>query len=128
MNVHVKLCQYDLLEGTETVLCEGPCDLEKDTLFYWEDIKNGIRHEVTFDDEKIILKRFAEISSETVLPLREHGEAKISSPYGDFRMETALETWAKEEDYWTVTYRILQDGQTVTRQKMIWELRGLTDE
>lgn len=120
MKVLVRLKQYDLLENQMTVIAETRGLLRQNSLSYFE--KGGQRHDITFSEEGVVLKRSGEFGSETVLPSAGRGESRISSPYGMMRLETQLVRREKKAGYWMVEYEIIGAGGPVSHMKLVWEL------
>ncbi|MBQ9046545.1 MAG: hypothetical protein IJ120_01480 [Solobacterium sp.] len=128
MELRVRLKQYDLISGTQTVVTDSTGFLDGDVLTYWEDDAHRIRHEVAFSEERITLKRAADTKSFTVLPKEGTGRASVVSEYGTMWFDTKLYLSRKDEDSWEAEYGILQDADVLTHQRLVWELRGLADE
>lgn len=122
MELNVELVCLDLLSGKENTIADGKGILSDRTLSYAEKENPHCLHRVTFSEEKIILKRSAEFSSETVLPVTGKGQAVVHSPYGDMVLDAVLEEFIREDDLWMAEYRIVSGDQTVTRQRLTWKL------
>lgn len=120
MKVLVRLKQYDLLEKRMSVIADTRGLLKENSLSYFE--KGGQRHDILFHDDKVVLKRSGEISSETVLPVDGSGVSRISSPYGLMKLETQLLNREKLADRWMVEYEITGGGETVSHMKLVWEI------
>ena len=128
MEIHVKLTQFDIVRKDIAVLADGAADLNGNTLCYTEKENPSIRHEIRFDENQIVLKRLADISSETCLLPDRKGTARVDSPFGVMELETVLSRWSKDGDRWMVEYQILDDsGDAVTSQQLVWELKGVRE-
>lgn len=127
MMIHVLLTQYDLLEGTETVVAEGIGDLSGDTLVYREKAEPFYFHEVFFSDRRITLERKADIRSVTELVPMGKGRSTVYSPFGKMELTTVLNGWSREEDRWMAEYKVLSGDDTVLHQRLVWELKGAAE-
>ncbi|MBE6121851.1 MAG: hypothetical protein E7190_03975 [Erysipelotrichaceae bacterium] len=127
MMIHVLLTQYDLLEGTGTVIAEGSGNLSGDTLIYREKAEPFYFHEVNFTDRKITLERKAEIRSVTELVPMGKGTSTVHSPFGKMELTTVLNGWSRQEDTWMVEYKVLSGDETVLHQRLVWELKGAAE-
>lgn len=123
MKVDVTLTKYDLLTGEVMTLAKGPGNLKEESLTYYELSNPVVKHEITFSQERILLRRFAEIESETELLTEGIGHSHIHSPYGTMMVETELKGYEKGNDYYLVEYVIKSDGEIVSHQKMLWEIK-----
>ena len=128
MECNVTLKKIDLLTGEETILSQGTGHLNGTCLTYLEQEDPNIRHEITFEENHVFLKRFADTLSETDLRLKEYSMARVLSAYGTMLLETYLEEYARLEDSFSIIYQVLQEGNIVTRQQLIWSLKGVADE
>ena len=118
MKVMVRLLQYDMQEKTETVIVETGGLLKGDKLSYFE--KEGIRHDILFSDEQVVLKRGGQFGSEVTLPKLGRGTGLVHSPYGTMSLETQLLHREKKADRWTVEYQIVGTGGPVSHMKLVW--------
>ena len=128
MEIRIRLTQYDYDEKKTTVLADGKGFLLNDTLTYQELDNPSVRHEVAFGKDQIVLERHADIKSRTILPLDGKGESRIISPYGIMELETEIEEYYQDDEVWMVQYSIFEDGREVTHQRLVWELKGVSDE
>ena len=96
--MHVKVCltQYDLIENTEAVLADGQGILNDTTLFYSEKDNPGVRHEIVLEEKHLVIRRIADIVSETDLIIGERSMARVLSPYGVMVLETYTEEYKTE--------------------------------
>ena len=120
MKVLVRLVQFDLLENTRTVIADTRGLLKNDSLSYFE--AGGVRHDIRFSNEGVVLKRSGEFSSETVLKSDGRGESRVISPYGVMRLETRLLNKEKALDRWMVEYEIVGSGSPVSHMRLVWEI------
>ena len=120
MRVRIRLERTDLENGVTEEIADTPALMRSDCLTYFEK-KNGAKHEDVFGEE-IVLKRNADISSETVLKKEGIGECAVHSPYGTMKMDTILEAYEKSSNKWIVEYRILSGQETVSHQKLEWKI------
>ena len=127
MIVHIVLTQHDLLEDRCGILAEGSAIRKKNRLVYHERDDEKIIHDIFFSDKEIILKRRADIESTTYLYPAKKGKSVIRSPYGVMELPAVLEFSAMEDDRWTAVYRILSGEDTVTYQKLVWEMKGAAE-
>lgn len=128
MEIHVKLTQFDITRKEITVLADGIADLNGDRLSYTEKENPSIRHEIIFEENQIVLKRLADISSETCLLPDRKGTASVNSPFGVMELDTVLKRWSRDSERWMVEYQILDDsGNAVTNQQLVWELKGVKE-
>ena len=125
MHVKVRLTQYDLIEHTETVLADGQGILNDTTLFYSEKDNPGVRHEIVLEEKHLVIRRIADIVSETDLIIGERSMARVLSPYGVMVLETYTDEYTLGEGKITAEYHIFQGDAEVTHQKLIWELKGV---
>lgn len=128
MRVHVKFTQYDLLENRSSVIADGNGILSGNRLLYPEKENPSCRNEILFEEERIVLKRSADVSSETQLLKGKPGMARVISPYGEMFLETMLERFCRSESVWEAVYRILSDGEPVVYQRLVWEITPLEDD
>lgn len=129
MEIRIRLTSYDLMNHQTAVLADGVGVLLGDTLFYSEKDHPDIRHEIAFQKDRILLKRNAEIQSETRLPYSgESGMSRITSLYGVMELEARLDDSFRSEQMWMAEYRILENEEVITHQKLVWELKGVLDE
>lgn len=124
MELLIQLVKHDELEDSNTILASGKGKLENDVLTYMEKDNPNVRHEVSFFSDSIVIKRFAEVQSEILLYLNKKGIARVISPYGVMVLETELEKYERVEDKVMIQYKIFQNEELVTYQKMIWRLKG----
>lgn len=125
MELLIELIQTDLLSGTTNCLAKGIAHLQDHTLSYLEENKEPVRHEVFFEEGHVVLRRFADTYSETDLRLNQTSMAQVKSPYGVMFLETYLEQYLFTEEEWSVQYKVLQEGEIVTHQRLCWKLRGV---
>lgn len=125
MELNVELIRIDLLSGTTTIIADGRAILVGSTLSYAEKDDIHCLHRVTFGKDCITLKRSGEYGSETVLMPHKKGKAVVHSPYGDMVMDTILDDFLQNDGLWMAEYRILSEGGIVTRQRLMWKLKGL---
>lgn len=118
MKVMVRLLQYDMQEKTEIVVADTSGILRGDKLSYFE--KEGIRHDILFGDDQVVLKRGGSFGSEVYLPQFGRGTGQVHSPYGTMRLETQLLHKEKTADRWTVEYQIVGTGEPVSHIKLVW--------
>ena len=123
MKVFVTMIRHDLLQNEEETVYEGPALLNGSRLLYTEG-KNA-RHCVIFSDDRIILRREADISSETVLYFAGKGECRVSSPYGDMLFYTDLLGFEKTDSVWSASYRISAADGIVSEQRIVWKLKKI---
>ena len=128
MEIRIRCTQQDLLENSQTILADGKAYLIDDTLTYVEKDHPDVQHAITFDKDEVILKRKAEIQSETHIPHEGVGKSTVLSPYGMMVLETKIEEVFKNDELWMVQYQILENGSIVSHQKLVWELKGVADE
>lgn len=128
MRVHVKFTQYDLLENRSSVIADGNGILAGSRLMYLEKENPSAKNEILFEEGRIVLKRMADVSSETELLEGKPGMAKITSPYGEMYLETSLERSSCSEEVWEAVYRILSDGELVVYQRLVWEISPSEDD
>ena len=123
MEVGLKAVQIDHLGNTQTLLKDGRAFItDEDTLSYTEDADPNVRHTITFR-KGVVIRRNAE--SETVIWLSEQvSKAVVRSPYGQIRLEAELVSMNKDEDEWSVEYRLYNQGELITHQTVIWSLKG----
>ena len=67
MEISVQLVQEDLLSHRKTILADGKGNYSNRVLTYQEKDNPHIKHEISFCDDYVILKRHAEIKTETYL-------------------------------------------------------------
>ena len=127
MQAHILLKQYDLLEGTEKVIADCFGQLDENRLYYPELQASGIYHDVLFTEDEVILKRISEFSSTTRLTKNGKSKSVVDSPYGKMELQTELKRMRKSEDSWMVEYMIVGDGEVLTHQKLIWEIKGAAE-
>ena len=125
MEISVQLVQEDLLSHRKTILADGKGNYSNRVLTYQEKDNPHIKHEISFCDDYVILKRHAEIKTETYLRLNKRGIAKILSPYGELKLDTKLEEYNRDADSIMIRYSIYQGNEVVTNQTLIWKLKGL---
>ena len=125
MEISVQLVQEDLLSHRKTILADGKVNYSNRVLTYQEKDNPHIKHEISFCDDYVILKRHAEIKTETYLRLNKRGIAKILSPYGEMKLDTKLEEYNRDADSIMIRYSIYQGNEVVTNQTLIWKLKGL---
>ena len=125
MEISVQLVQEDLLSHRKTILADWKGNYSNRILTYQEKDNPHIKHEISFCDDYVILKRHAEIKTETYLRLNKRGIAKILSPYGEMKMDTKLEEYNRDVDSIMIRYSIYQGNEVVTNQTLIWKLKGL---
>ncbi|MDY3234664.1 MAG: DUF1934 family protein [Erysipelotrichaceae bacterium] len=128
MRVHVKFTQYDLLENRSSVIADGNGILSGSRLMYLEKENPSAKNEILFEEGRIVLKRMADVSSETELLEGKPGMAKVTSPYGEMYLETSLERFSCSEKVWEAVYRILSDGEPVVYQRLVWEISPSEDD
>ncbi len=127
MRVKIVCTKFDLLDHTSEVLCDAQGILRNDTLIYKENSEENALHEITFSEDELILKRKAEITSETHLLRGAKGKAKVFSPYGLMEMETFTMALEKNDELWSAEYKILNGSEAVTYQKLVWQIRGINE-
>lgn len=125
MEILVQLVQEDLLSHRKTILADGEGNYSNRVLTYQEKDNPHIKHEISFCDDYVILKRHAEIKTETYLRLNKRGIAKILSPYWEMKLDTKLEEYNRDADSIMIRYSIYQGNEVVTNQTLIWKLKGL---
>lgn len=123
----VRLIQTDLMLNETKELSKGQGSFEDGVLIYCENEDPSIRHEITFEKDHVLLKRFADTLSETDLRLEEKSIARVISSYGTMMLETYMTQFSKQEDYWMIEYQILQEDEVVTYQRLEWYLEGFED-
>ena len=128
MRVHVRFTKYDLLENRSSVIADGNGILSGSRLMYLEKENPSAKNEILFEEGRIVLKRMADVSSETELLEGKPGMAKVTSPYGEMFLETMLERFRRSESVWEAVYRILSDGEPVVYQRLVWEITPLEDD
>ncbi len=127
MMIDVTLTQFDMLEGTRTVVADGPGTLDGDTLVYHERGDEKIVHEVIFLDDEIVLKRKGGFGSVTHLYPDRKGTSRAHSPYGIMELDTVMIRRDRQDDTWTVEYMITANGETLTHQTLVWEMKGAAE-
>lgn len=121
MKVHIRMTQYDLLEKSTTIILETKALLNDSRLIYMEN-DGQHKHEITFADEEIVLKRSGKFGSETVLKRYGTGISTVHSPYGDMRLQTKLRYSEQTPEKWIAEYEILEGGNAVTCMRLVWDI------
>ncbi len=121
MKIHIKLIQYDQLSHTSTILADDLGDINQGKLTYREKSSDHITHEILYGQGHFVLKRMADLVSETDLILKEKSFARVLSPYGVMMLETYMDRCELSDHHWEIEYHILQDDVPVTHQTLIWE-------
>lgn len=125
MEIFVQLVQEDIVSHEKIVLADGKASYLDRVLTYTEKDNPNVKHEISFFNDYVILKRYADIKSETYLRLNKRGVAKITSEYGEMKFSTYLQDYQCEEDRITIRYCIYQGNEVVTSQILVWILKGL---
>jgi len=126
MELNVKVKVYDLIENTERLLADGKAILLDNKLSYMEK-ESPVRNDVSFSNDKVTIKRVAEVESFTELYSYRIGKAQVKSEYGDMEFETELLSLQKDEDIWSVQYKIMAGKEVASHVKVVWEFSGLKD-
>lgn len=119
MRIHVRLRRKDRQTGEETLVADTSAVLSGKRLMYKED--NNAVHIVDFGEDEIVLRRKSDFESKTLLRKEGIGESLVKSEYGTVRMETLLDRKEKNNTFWLVGYRIMNQGETVLDQILIWD-------
>ena len=125
MEVFVELVQEDKLSQEKVILADCKGEFDGKVLTYFEKNNPNIKHEISFFDGYVILKRHAEVKSETYLRLNKRGVARVLSPYGVMMLETKLEDYKRYADSIKVSYSVYQGNELVNSQTLVWKLKGL---
>ncbi len=121
MIVNVEVKRFDLLEHKNEVLAKGKGILKGDFLSYFEESEERrFKHEVMFQKDHCVLKRFGDVVS--ILELHKNGEsvAKVDSEYGLMQLRAKVVSLVKCEDRWLVHYRIYDGERIVVEQRLEW--------
>lgn len=122
MKVQVLVTKYDLLTQEVETLAKGQGSFHDSVLTYYELENPVIKHEITFLEDKVYLRRKAEIESEVELIRGEIGCSKVHSPYGTMELESVLHTYEKGESDYLIEYSIRSDNEVLSHQKILFEL------
>ncbi len=125
MEIFVQLVQEDMVSHNKVILASTTGSYENRVLTYTEKDNPMVKHEISFFDDYVILKRHADILSETYLRLNKRGVAKVTSEYGEMKFDTYLEEYKRNEDSIMIRYNIYQGKEVVTSQILVWMLKGL---
>ena len=125
MEVFVELVQEDKISQEKVILADCKGEFDGKVLTYFEKNNPNIKHEISFFDDYVILKRHAEVKSETYLRLNKRGVARVLSPYGVMMLETKLEDYKRYADSINVSYSVYQGNELVNSQTLVWKLKGL---
>ena len=121
MKVRVRLTAIESATGKVTVLADGVALYDGKRLLYKEK-GTGVKHEVTRTDKGLRIKRSADVTSVTDLPLKGRGSAKVISEYGVMEVEAVTESMTVDESCWVVEYRIESDGGSALHQRLEWHI------
>lgn len=122
MNVHMKLTQYDEDHPEGVVLVETEGTYENHLLFYQE--SPSIHHEISFFEDGMEIKRYADVHSITTLKKGELGTSMVESPYGQIEMQSKLHQYSLEENRCEVEYELFQETESILRQRLVWDWEG----
>lgn len=125
MRVQVTLVSHDLDTGEEKVIADSPALLNDNRLRYEEKEEHAI-HEVVFEENHVILKRKADVSSTTELFLEESGTSLVESPWGIMNLSSETGTITRDKDRWIVEYSIYSGNERVLHQRLEWKIRYLS--
>lgn len=123
MKTQVLVTKYDLLTEDVEVLADGLGNFHDGKLTYHELNDPVNKHEITFMDDRIYLRRYAEMESETELLVNQKGMCKVVSPYGVMVLESVLLVYERKEDTYMVEYQIYQEEELISHQKIVWKIK-----
>ncbi len=123
MECLIRLTQYDLIGHRTQVIAEGEGDITDGVLTYWEDPARTVRHRITFSGNEIRIEREADVRSVTVLHPEGKGETVVYSPYGMMHFDNECTDCGHTKEYISVEYLVYQGEETVSHQRMTWELK-----
>ena len=123
MKTQVLVTKYDLLTDDVEVLADGLGNFHDGILTYHELNDPVNKHEITFMDDRIYLRRYAEMESETELLVNQKGMCKVVSPYGVMVLESVLLVYERKEDTYMVEYQIYQEEELISHQKIVWKIK-----
>ncbi|MBR2825507.1 MAG: DUF1934 family protein [Solobacterium sp.] len=123
MKTNILVTKYDLLTDDVEVLADGLGHFQNGKLTYYELNDPVTKHEIIFLDDRIYLRRFSEIESETELLVDEKGMCKVVSPYGVMVLESKLLVYERKEDMYMVEYQIYQEKELISHQKITWKIK-----
>ena len=123
MKTQVLVTKYDLLTEDVEVLADGLGNFQDGKLTYHELNDPVNKHEITFMDDRIYLRRYAEMESETELLIDRKGMCKVVSPYGVMVLESVLLVYERKEDTYMVEYQIYQEEELISHQKIVWKIK-----
>ena len=115
------MIRYDYLLHEEQTLLETEALINGNRILYKEG--KDARQCVTFGDHEILLQRYADVSSETILLPEKIGTSTIKSSYGDMVLRTRLMRYEKTPDAWMVEYQVLSGEEVVLYQRLTWILK-----
>lgn len=121
MKVKVKLTAEDLNSKKKIVLAEGAALYDGKRLLYKEK-DTGAKHEVTYTEEGLTIRRSGDVISETFLPHHGCGTSSIISEYGTMEVDAVTEHILIGENNWIVTYRIESNGDVSLHQRLEWHI------
>ena len=122
MRVSVKMYRTDCLAEEEELLVEAIGILNGDRILYKEDEKKGYVQTVVFHDDRILIERKADVNTLVFLS-RKNSHSRVSSEYGEMKLEAHLVGCEKKENEWTVEYRILNGNDVAVHQKIVWKFQ-----
>ena len=122
MRVQVTLVSRNLDTGEEKVIADSPALLNENRLRYEEKEEHAI-HDVLFEENHVVLKRKADVTSTTELFLEDSGTSLVESPWGIMNLSSETETITRDKDRWTVEYSIYSGNERVLHQRLEWKIR-----
>ncbi|MDD6257802.1 MAG: DUF1934 family protein [Erysipelotrichaceae bacterium] len=122
MRVQVTLVSRNLDTGEEKVIADSPALLNENRLRYEEKEEHAI-HDVLFEENHVVLKRKADVTSTTELFLEDSGTSLVESPWGIMNLSSETETITRDKDRWIVEYSIYSGNERVLHQRLEWKIR-----
>jgi uncharacterized beta-barrel protein YwiB (DUF1934 family) len=121
MRVQVTLVSRNLDTGEEKVIADSPALLDENRLRYEEKEEHAI-HDVLFEENHVVLKRKADVTSTTELFLEDSGTSLVESPWGIMNLSSETETITRDKDRWIVEYSIYSGNERVLHQRLEWKI------
>ncbi len=122
MRVQVTLVSRNLDTGEEKVIADSTALLNENRLRYEEKEEHAI-HDVLFEENHVVLKRKADVTSTTELFLEDSGTSLVESPWGIMNLSSETETITRDKDRWIVEYSIYSGNERVLHQRLEWKIR-----